>query len=542
MEYTEDEIRYKKNIIYTTDYEDEPDSRGLGYAYFEQMLENNDLVAQVDGYTGETDTFASLLKRCVRTAIWLKEMGLQYGDVVSSCTYNHLNSGVPHISSYFIGAKIAAFDPTLSVREAAYLFRQVTPKVIFTGTESVKLIENVIQEVGANTKIVVFGATDKHVPFSDLISPKPNETSFKPVEVQHLKDIALILFSSGTTGLPKGVCFSHRAMLHSVAAIKERDYRDVIVYSNDSPFWNVFSIYLHQSIFGKSVRLVSPTFDYNNPWSIFTYNVNYVMLDLTRMLTLCHTPKPKDIDLSSLGTLVVSGTTISEDQMAKARETFPGVHVSQSYGLSEVFCGVAYFDPTKPKHVQLAIKKTGSCGLPRRGICLKVVDPDTEKVLGPNQNGEIRLKTSRQLSGYHNIDSSGVWDSDGWLRTGDYGYYDQDYCIYVIDRIKEMFEYRYKHITPATIESVINTHPAVFRSVVIGVPHYMDNHHPMALIIVKPDCSNVTTEEIEKYVEVRVEDPFRLRAGVKFVKSFPLTQSGKVNRLRLKEMVRDKQI
>ncbi|KAK5639928.1 hypothetical protein RI129_010739 [Pyrocoelia pectoralis] len=177
------------------------------------MSKSRDRLAQIDGLTGEEDTYGSLLQRCVRTSIALKEMGVKYGDIISSCTYNHLNSCVPHISGFFIGAPIAALDPSFSLSEACNLFRQVMPKVMFTGVESVTLIENVIKEVGADTKIVVFGPTDTHTPFSDMIQPKTGEFSFRPVEVRNIRDIAVIMFSSGTTGLPKGLCHTHYSIL-----------------------------------------------------------------------------------------------------------------------------------------------------------------------------------------------------------------------------------------------------------------------------------------------------------------------------------------
>ncbi|KAB0804504.1 hypothetical protein PPYR_01474 [Photinus pyralis] len=454
MENLQEEILYENNIIYTEDLDGEPDSRGLGCAYFDEMLKNKDLLAQIDGLTKEKDTFGSLLKKCVRTSMWLTEIGLQYGDVVSLCSKGHLNSCVPHISAYFTGAKVAALDPSFSLAESVHLFRQVMPKVIFVGHESVTLIENVIKEVGASTTMVVFGPTDTHVPFSDLIQPKHNESSFKPVEAHDLKEIALILFSSGTTGLPKGICHTHYSILKTAEPIRGQDLRNELIYSNFPPYWN--------SIYNKSVRLLVPPFGTNNPWDMFSYMATRVILDITSTLTLCRTPKPKNVDLKSLKSILVTGTTISEEQLQEIRETFPNVLVSQMYGQSEVFSPLTYFDLAKPKHVHFLHTKRGSCRLPSRGTYYKVVDPDTDKVedkvLGPKQKGEIRVKTQMQLRGYYNLDSSGIWDSDGWLKTGDYGYYDEDYCFYVIDRLKEMFAYRGKHITPASIENV--KHPS----------------------------------------------------------------------------------
>ncbi|KAK5639929.1 hypothetical protein RI129_010740 [Pyrocoelia pectoralis] len=487
MEGVKGEIWFENNIIYTPNFEGEPDPRGIGCVYFDCMSKSRDRLAQIDGLTGEEDTYGSLLQRCVRTSIALKEMGLKYGDIISSCTYNHLNSCVPNISGFFIGAKIAALDPSLSVSEACHLFRQVMPKVMFTGVESVRLIENVIKEVGADTKIVVFGPTDTHTPFSDMIQPQTGESSFRPVEVRNIRDIAVIMFSSGTTGLPKGICHTHYSILSMPG--------DLII-----------------------------------------------MLGVTYALTLCQTPKPESLDVSNLRHIILTGSPLTEDQLDVIKTTFPGVLVSQKYGQSEVFSYLTSFDVANPKHLELMNRKESSCGLPTRGTYYKVVDPDSEELLGANEKGELRVKSEAQLCGYYNMDSSGIWDTDGWLKTGDYGYYDEDFCFYITDRVKEMFRYRYKHITPTLIESVLRSHPSIMQAVVIGIPHYLDNYHPMAVVILNADTINTTAEEIEKYVEERVEDPLRLRAGVKFVKSFPLTPSRKVHRLKLKNLILSNQI
>lgn len=170
-------------------------------------------------------------------------------------------------------------------------------------------------------------------------------------------------------------------------------------------------------------------------------------------------------------------------------------------------------------------------------IILQIVDLKTGKTLGANQEGEIRVKISSVTNGYQNQTSDDILDADGWLKTGDVGYYDDNYCVYIIDRIKEMFKYQSWHIVPASIEAIIKEHPAVHESVVVGIPHGTDGDVPTAVIVLKKDMSNVTSKEIQKFVEEKVDDRQRLRGGVKFVASVPKTPTGKIIRRLVKDMI-----
>ena len=163
------------------------------------------------------------------------------------------------------------------------------------------------------------------------------------------------------------------------------------------------------------------------------------------------------------------------------------------------------------------------------------MDTATGKTVGFKQRGELRIKSKFIMNGYYNRDSSDTFDLDGWLKTGDIVYYDEDFCFYVIDRIKEAFKYQGWFIAPALLENELLNHPAVKIAVVVGIPRD-DGHHPMGLVVLN-DGFRVSEEEIEKFIEERVPERQRLRAGVKFIDSVPLTVTGKVMRRELKQMV-----
>lgn len=144
----------------------------------------------------------------------MRSKGITSDDIVTLCTNNHLNSAVPYISTFFLSAKVASLDPTLSLTDTTHLLKQVTTKMIFVVPEALDLIEKAIEEISSDIEIVVFGETTKYTKFSDFLEPKEQEEdNFEPVAPKSLQDTAIIFFSSGTSGLPKGICISHFTFL-----------------------------------------------------------------------------------------------------------------------------------------------------------------------------------------------------------------------------------------------------------------------------------------------------------------------------------------
>lgn len=155
-------------------------------------------------------------------------------------------------------------------------------------------------------------------------------------------------------------------------------------------------------------------------------------------------------------------------------------------------------------------------------------------MLGPNQKGEIRINTPCVFQKYYRADCSDVFDKDGFVKTGDVGYYDEDGCVYVVDRIKEMFKYKSWHIVPSQIEKALNEHPAIKEAAVFGVPAGDDGDVPAACIVLN-DGYKITKEELEKFVAKNVSDREKLRGGILFVSSLPKTPSGKFLRKDIKD-------
>lgn len=165
------------------------------------------------------------------------------------------------------------------------------------------------------------------------------------------------------------------------------------------------------------------------------------------------------------------------------------------------------------------------------------MDPNTEEVLGPNEKGEIRVKTPAACNGYYNQDSSDMHDKDGYIKTGDIGYYDTDNCIHICDRIKDMFKYQSWHIVPMSLENVLHEHPAIFEAIVIGIPQEVDGHIPMALVVLKEGANTVTEDELLRFANSKLTEREQLRGGLRIVKNFPRGVTGKISRKYMTDLV-----
>ncbi|KAF2902426.1 hypothetical protein ILUMI_03756 [Ignelater luminosus] len=370
---------------------------------------------QIDGLTGEVDTYGSVLQRSIRTAITMRSKGITREDIITVCSYNHLNTNIPIIASLLLGVKTASIDPALALSDAVHLLKQVKPKMIFVSENGIKLIEDTIKEIGINSELVVFGKTTKHIEFSEFLNEAPEqEREFIPVEIKDLKETFSIFFSSGTSGLAKGVCLSHRSLISQ------------------------FPSKVMENAIGSisGCRLVLPKFDTDNFWYLIDkYKVSMLFLPPTLLATICNNEKPENVDGSNLKIVMAGGSTIYKEQFDIIKQLLPTTIVCSDYGQTELGGGCLSFSL---REVDYLIKKPTSCGKAQPGYTYKIVDLETEEPLGPNQKGELRVKTDFYMNGYYNIDSSDSWDSDGFLKTGDIFYYDEDYCFYVVDRIKDM--------------------------------------------------------------------------------------------------------
>ncbi|CAH0559251.1 unnamed protein product [Brassicogethes aeneus] len=529
-----------ENIIRGEDFKKKIDVPGLGYLYYHCLKKhaNQNKLAQILSSTDERDTYKSLLERSIRTALYLQKIGIKKDDIVCLYGRNHLNSCIPYISSHFIGAiPVCLSNPDLEDNKKT-LLELLEPKVIFTTPEYVVFLK----EQYNNSRVIVFGEYEGETNFSDIIKTQPNENSFKPIEIENIKDTAIIFFTSGTTGAPKAVCINHFSMLAYMFLENSYDNADLdlvqyissktanIVTLDYLTFYSISTgISFFKSIYNGYTRVIWELFNPSQFWILVDkYKINYAYIGPMNAYKLYKTTVPNNIDTSSLAWLHIAGAHVSTECILALRKILhPLSTVVQTYGQTEMSGYTTLYNILDKTHRKYFTKRPDAVGLPGEGISYKVVHLETNEILGPNQKGEVLVKGPMVMNGYYKMDSKECFDPDGYYKTGDIGYYDPEKLLYIVDRIKGVFKVGWYRIHANEIEDVALKHPAVIQVAVFGYKNSYGIVYPSALIV-KMENSEVTVEEIRDFVNSQVEDYKKIIGPIKFVQAIPVTSTGKV--------------
>ncbi|XP_036138313.1 4-coumarate--CoA ligase 1 [Monomorium pharaonis] len=505
--------------------------KSLGELIWISIKSHKNKIAHLDACTDETFTYVELQDKIVRCAVWLQKQGIRSGDVISVCTSNHPNSIVPCLSAAYINAIFNPWNVNMDFRTALYVLQLSTPKIIFCNEKSVDVVLSAIKEKNCNPTVVVFGKHINAISFSEILKncTDAEVANFRYAELDNIKQTACIMHTSGTTGMPKGVELSNRTMM----LVSEEKYLEM---TNMLTLWfcslhAITGVQLNlRAIAQGATVIIYPKFDEEMTCKLIQkYKAAIIFLGASEINRFVRAGYAEKYSLPSLKVILGGGAILKPKVQEELRRTLPYVQILQGYGMTEV----GLITTQLPHH------KNGSCGTITKNMQMKVVDPESGKVLGPNQSGEIWIKSAVIMNGYYRNPevTKSVIDEEGWLHSGDIGYVDEDGELFIIDRIKELMKYRGNHISPAQIESILLSHPAVMDVAVISIPHAIDIEHPLAYVTKKPGAK-VTEQELIDLVANEKIDHYKLRAGVIFLNAMPYTGFGKIARKDLKEMAK----
>ncbi|XP_044732304.1 4-coumarate--CoA ligase 1-like isoform X3 [Chrysoperla carnea] len=505
----------------------------LGKFILDKLTKHGDKISQIYSLTGESYTHFDIKKRSIQVAKELRGHGVGLGDVISICSANTPTSALPLLAGTYIGAAISPLDPSLNKFDIKHLMNITTPKIIFTEESCLKIIEEVIQELSLSTEIVVFGESNKHATFSQFLTPSIDEDDdFEPVNFTNPQDhIAFLMSSSGTTGLPKCVSLSHAAILLQLQLALVAQYpNDVTVLNMSSLFWITGVLVTLIAIAIGGTRILTPPFEpVHTLETIEKYKVPWIIVGVTFFARMVTHPKASEFDLSCVQVMGISGGKASDQHLVDGKKVFPRALLTSSYGLTETSGNVFKLHYGKPTAVGHLVP----------GVEAKVLDVESGASLGPNKKGELCFRGKLLFSGYYKNEkaTNEAIDKDGWLHTGDLGYYDDEECFYVDGRIKEQFKCKGWQISPLELESVLLEHPAIVEAAVLGVPHKIDVARPKAFIV-KRQNSEATVEEIHSYMKERMNPNKQITGGIVFVDTLPTTPTGKIQRRALVELAK----
>jgi len=375
---------------------------------------------------------------------------------------------------------------------------------------------------------------------SEILS-NGDENFEKELTIDPVNDVAGLLYSSGTTGLPKGVMVTHHNIttniLQLLATCDESVMRQNILCV--LPMFHVYGVaYINFFHMCHGATVVSlPGFDpVNYLTAIQNYKIEKLPIVPPIALFMLNHPIVDKFDLSSVHCVTVGAAPIDENVTKAFNKKFPKVLLTQGYGMTESLI-------THLQNEDAASHKPGSAGFVAKGIDWKIRCIETGDALGPNQKGEVCTKGPQGMKGYlkNPEATAGCLSEDGWLRSGDLGYYDEDGNIFVVDRLKELIKYNAFQIAPAELEDTLLSHPGINDSGVIGIPNERVGQVPRAYIVKAAD-STITEEEVHAFFEERLSPHKQLRGGIVFVEVLPKSASGKLLRRVLLQEYLDSQV
>jgi long-chain acyl-CoA synthetase len=447
-------------------------------------------------------SYAELAAASARVAGLLQAKGVKAGDRVGIMLPNVPYFAVAYYGALRAGATIVPMNVLLKEREVAFYLRDSGAKVLFAWHEFADAAHAGAEQADADCVLVEPGELEQLLARCDPVTAVPERRA---------GDTAVILYTSGTTGTPKGAELTHGNLLRNVeVSVGLFGLNERAVTLGALPFFHAFgqTCALNATIAVGGTLTLLARFDAGKALEIIERDRVIVFEGVPTMYAaLLH--HPGDADASALEVCVSGGAALPVEVMRAFEQRF-GCQVLEGYGLSET-SPVASFNRRDRE------RKPGSIGLPIEGVEMKLLD-----------DGELAIRGHNVMKGYwqREQDTANAIDGDGWFRTGDIARVDADGYFFIVDRKKEMVIRGGFNVYPREIEEVIYEHPAVREAAVIGVPHETLGEEVAAAIALTPG-SDVTPAELREFVKRRVA-AYKYPRHVWFVDELPKGPTGKI--------------
>ncbi len=480
-------------------------------------------------------TYRQLNERANRFANWLRDVaGVTKGDRVAILA----RDGVEHLDCFFACGKLGAIHTALNWRlhwrELAGIVQKTQPKVLIYSDDfkdSVAALEVEVRNTQSAIRAYLH-IEGEGIPGSRHFENVLQLVETTPVTCESLdaEDTAALIFTGGTTGLPKAAMVSHRMIAWNTLNTVIHDVTHNDIYLNVFPMFHTGGLFVYtlpQVIFGGTTILLRQFEPARVLGLIEREHVTIFAGVPTMYQMMIQAPNWETADLSSLRFCTSGGAPLPVPLVEKYT-TEKGVRFKQGFGMTEFGPGIFALAPED------AIRKAGSIGRPNFFVDARVVDDDNNP-LGPNQVGELVLKGPSYCSGYFNDPeaTAQVVDDEGWFHTGDLARYDEEWYFYIVDRKKDMFISGGENVYPAEIEAVLYRHPAVHMCAVIGVPDEKWGEVGKACVVLKPGAS-ITEEELIAFLQDYLAR-YKVPKSVEFMDELPLSGAGKILKRELRK-------
>ena len=487
--------------------------------------------ALVDGLTGRTLTYGQLSAGVERVAAGLAAQGFEQGDVLGLFAPNCPEFALAFFGALAAGGVVTTVNSLSTVQDLQFqlcnagarflvtvgpFLDRAMPAAGLAGIESVFVLGDAPASAGAT-------------PFRALLAtgaPAPE------VGIDPATDLAALPYSSGTTGLPKGVMLTHRNLVANlvqtakVHAVSQTDRIAVVL-----PLFHIYGlqVVMNLGLAAGATLVTMPRFEFEPFLGLLQqHQITRAFVVPPIVLALARQPLVDRYDISRV-TAMMSGAAPLDAELETACARRVGCRIVQGYGLTEA-SPVTHANPDLPR-----TKKPGTVGQLLPNTECRVVDPASGADLGPGEDGELWIRGPQVMRGYLNNPeaTAAMLDGDGWLHTGDIGRVDEDGYFTIVDRLKELIKYKGFQVAPAELEAVLRSHPAVADAAVVPLPDDECGEVPKGFVVLRGHASPA---DLMAYVAERVA-PYKKIRAVELIDAIPKSPSGKI----LRRVLRDRE-
>ena len=488
--------------------------------------------ALIDGTDGTTLTYEQVDRFHRRVAAALAEAGVRKGDVLALHSPNTIAFPTAFYAATRAGASVTTVHPLATAEEFGKQLKDSAARWIVTVSPLLETARRAAELAGGVEEIFVCDSAPGHRSLIDMLAcaaPEP------VVDIDPVEDVAALPYSSGTTGIPKGVMLTHRQIATNLAQL------DPLISAGPGdrilavlPFFHIYGLtaLMNAPLRKGATVVVLPRFDLETFLAaIQNHRITGLYVAPPIVLALAKHPLVAQYDLSSLKYIVSAAAPLDAALAAACSRRLGLPPVGQAYGMTELSPGT-HVVPLEA----MAQAPAGTVGKLIAGTEMRIVSlDDPGQDLGPGASGEILIRGPQVMKGYLGRPdaTAAMIDEAGWLHTGDIGHVDEAGWLFVVDRVKELIKYKGFQVAPAELEALLLTHPGVADAAVIGVYNEDGNEAPHAYVVRQPSAPELSAGEIMMYVAEHVA-PYKRVRNVTFIDGVPRAASGKILRRELR--------
>eukprot|EP00250_Pteridium_aquilinum_P007233 c17001_g1_i1 orf=440-2203(-) len=530
-----------------------PNHLPLAQYCLERAHELADKPCLLQGNAGKSYTYGEVVLFARRVASGLTKIGVEKGETVMLLLPNCAEFVLIFLGVAIRGAVVTTCNPFYTKGEIEKQVKGSGAKLIIAQAACIEKLAGIVAD-NPHVKVMVI---DTPIPTDSSISSK-NDSTYDYLHISALMeedeagcpdveidpdDVVALPYSSGTTGLPKGVMLTHKGLVTSLAQQVDGENPNLYIKEEDVvlcvlPMFHIYSlsIVLASLRVGAGIAIMGKFEIGALLRMVEAERVTVAPLVPPIVLALSKNPLVQNHDLSSIRILMSGAAPLGKDLEDAFRALVPHAIIAQGYGMTEAG-SVLSMSLAFAKH-PFPIK-SGSCGTVLRNALVKIIDPETGASLPHNKPGEICIKGSQIMKGYINdtISTKNTIDEEGFLHTGDIGIIDDDEELFIVDRVKEIIKFKGFQVPPAELESLLLNHPRIADAACVPQKNEAAGEVPVAFVV-PVEGAHITEDEVKEFVSKQVVFYKKLHKVI-FVSHIPKSPSGKILRKDLRKKLEE---